>query len=103
MMAAPSAIEPAPRPRWWDFVRHGRLFCPAHHHIPNTLDVTEAGYIRCHHWIAAERRECGLWIFLYAIRGGGLVVASLSLDEKRAMAHLTTPAEIIEYLGIFRR
>lgn len=98
-----TAPAPKPAPRWWQYVRAGRLFCPVGHHIPNTFGVSEAGYVRCNHWIDAERRECGLWIFLFNVRGGGIVTAAVSLVEKDAMSHLTTPAELIEYLGIFRR
>lgn len=108
---------PKPPPRWWQYVRPGRLFCPAGHHIPNTFGVTEAGFIRCAHETDVNHRrdvehgdgprqrpvECGLWVFLLNIRGGGTVVAAVSLDEKRAMEHLSTPAELIEYLGIFHR
>jgi hypothetical protein len=57
----------------------------------------------CNHWIAAKHRECGIWLFLFAVRGGGVIEVAVSLDDKRAMAHLTTPAELIEYLGIFDR
>lgn len=46
---------------------------------------------------------CSRWVFLYAIRGGGLVVARVDPDERRAMRQLSTPAEVIEYLGIFPR
>lgn len=101
-LAPPGSYTPPP-PRWWDYVEEGRLFCPGHHHIPNTFDVTEAGFVRCHHWVDAERRECGLWVFIMSIRGGGIIVAAVSLDEKRRMKHLSTPAEMIRYLGIFTR
>ena len=99
-MSAP-ALKPTPR--WWQFVRLGRITCPATHHVPKTFGVTEAGFVRCNHWIDAERRECGLWIFLLSIRGGAIVCAAVSLDEKRAMEQLSTPAELVEYLGIFHR
>jgi hypothetical protein len=95
---------PAPTPpRWWEYVEEGRIFCPAHHHIPNTFDVTEAGFVRCNQWIQAERRECGHWVFILAIRGGGVVAAAVNLEERRAMKVLSTPAEMIRYLGIFTR
>jgi hypothetical protein len=98
-----TAPVPKPPARWWQYVEEGRIFCPAGHHIPNTFDVNESGFKRCGDWIEAEQRECGLWIFLYAIRGGGIVTAGVSLDEKRAMRSLSTPAQMIKYLGIFHR
>lgn len=99
-MSHPVPKRPA---RWWQYVRAGRIFCPVGHHIPNTFDVTEAGYVRCNHWVDADRAECGLWIFLFNVRGGGVVTVAVSLEEKAAMTYLTTPAELIEYLGIFHR
>ena len=71
--------------------------------MPNTFGVTEAGYVRCNAWVAAEQRECGLWVFLLAFRGGGIIEVAVSLDDKAAMEQLTLPAELIEYLGIFQR
>lgn len=96
--------RPTPDRRWHEFVSEGRVFCgpkPDGHHLPRTFHVPESGFIRCQHWLANERRECGRWIFLYAIRGGRCVVAEVSLDDYRKMAVLSTPAEMIEYLGIF--
>lgn len=112
-----TAPAPKPAPRWWQYVRQGRIFCPLGHHIPNTFGVTEAGFVRCLHAADTNNRrdvdhrggapqrpvECGLWVFLLNIRGGGIVVAAVSLAEREAMSHLTTPAELIEYLGIFHR
>lgn len=65
------------------------------------MRIPESGFIRCSHWLAGERRECGRWVFLYAVRGGRNVVAEVSLDDLKAMEALSTPAEMIEYLGIF--
>jgi hypothetical protein len=97
-----TTLDPS-TPRWWRFVKRRRIVCPALHHIPNTFEVTEAGFVRCAHWIKEERRECNRWVFLYAVRGGGIVVAEVTLHEKDAMEreHLTTPSEMIDYLGIF--
>jgi hypothetical protein len=95
-----------PSPRWWEYVEEGRIFCPAHHHMPNTFDVTEAGFTQCREWVhdSHRRHECGLWVFVLAIRGGGIIVAAVSPDERRTMrASLSTPAEMIRYLGIFTR
>lgn len=104
-MTAHTPYTSATAPRWWDFVKAGRLFCPAQHHMPNTFDVTEAGFTQCREWVhdSHRRHECGLWLFLFAIRGGGIVAAAVSPEEKRAMKDLSTPAEMIEYLGIFTR
>lgn len=99
-------FSPNTTPRWHEYATEGRVFCgprPGGHHIPNTYDIPEHGFIRCGHWIGEERRECGRWVFLYAVRGGKVVVAEVSLDEKTAMRRLATPAEMIEYLGIFKR
>lgn len=46
---------------------------------------------------------CDRWVFLYAIRGGGIVTAAVTLEEKRAMEDLSTPTEMIDYLGIMER
>ena len=103
--APPRKQAEEPRSRWWSYVRQGRIVCgPDGHHIPNTFHVTEAGFVRCQHHVrhGAQWHDCGRWVFLYAIRGGGVVVAEVSLDEKRAMERLTTPAEMLEYLGAFR-
>ena len=111
LATAPLRADP---PRWWQYVRANRIRCPAGHHVPNTFSVTEAGFVRCAHIINRHDRvrrddtpvatlECGLWVFLLAIRGGGVVSVAVSLDDKRAMAELTTPAELLDYLGIFHR
>lgn len=105
-MASPPALTPDRARRWYEYATEGRVFCGPRdrggHHIPNTFDIPESGFIRCSHWIGEERRECGRWVFLYAIRGGKVVVAEVSLDEKKAMRRLQTPAEMIDYLGIFK-
>jgi hypothetical protein len=73
--------------------------------MPNTFDVTEAGFTQCREWVhdSHRRHECGLWVFVLAIRGGGIIVAAVSPDERRTMRELSTPAEMIRYLGIFTR
>lgn len=101
----PPGVNLQPPSRWWQFVTEGQLFCgpkPHGHHIKNAFDLTESGFIRCNHWVEAERRECGLWVFAYAVRGGRVVVARVTLDEKRAMKQLQTPAQMIDYLGIWK-
>ena len=73
--------------------------------MPNTFDVTEAGFTQCREWVheTQRRHECGRWLFIFAIRGGGIIAAAVSPEEKRAMKNLSTPAEMIRYLGIFTR
>lgn len=51
--------------------------------------------------MAKDAPMCGRWVFLLAIRGGGIVVAEVSRDDRMAMEGFSTPAEMIEYLGIF--
>lgn len=99
-------VTPRPLARWHSYAAEGRIFCgprPGGHHIPATYDLPESGFIRCGHWVAEERRECGRWVFLYAIRGGRVVVVEVTLADKKAMRQLSTPAEMIEYLGILDR
>lgn len=101
-----SGLTPDAGTRWSALVEEGRIFCGPRgvgHHFSDTFDINESGFIRCGKWIAEEQRECGRWVFLYAIRGGKVVVAEVSLDERRAMRKLATPAQMIEYLGIFER
>lgn len=45
--------------------------------------------------------ECGLWVFILAIRGSGVVVAQVSLDEMEEMRELHTPMAMLEYLRIW--
>lgn len=93
---------PAPLPqRWWRYVRKGRFFCPLNHHIPKTAEIPEHGFIRCPRHLDRQGTECGRWIFVYAIRGGGCIIAEVQLSEMRDMEELATPAAIFEYLGIF--
>jgi hypothetical protein len=98
---AAAAVENSPR-RWWRFVRDRRVTCAAGHHIPATFDIPEHGFVRCSHWVGLEHRECGRWVFLFAIRGGRAVIAEVELREKDEMKRLTTPAEMLDYLEIFQ-
>jgi hypothetical protein len=87
--------------RWKDYIFGGRLRCPCNHSFPTKVEINDTGFIRCDHWIASERRECGRWIFLLAVRGGGAIVAEVTLDDKAAMRKLSTPAQMLDYLGLF--
>jgi hypothetical protein len=84
-----------PTRRWWRKVNRRRLVCPAGHRIPHTFDVGETGFKRC------DKHGCDRWSFLFAIRGGGVIVAEVTLDEMTEMEHLSTPTELLDYLGIF--
>lgn len=99
-------MTPESHPRWWTYVKERRLFCGppgVGHHIPSTFHVLECGFIRCNHWHAESKSECGRWVFALAVRGGKIIVAEVALDEIEGMRKLGTPAEIIDYLGIFER
>jgi len=87
--------------RWWRWIGHRRISCPLRHPIPPKAEINDTGFIQCAHWIADEHRECGRWIFLFSVRGGGSVVAEVTLDEKARMRQLTTPSEMLDYLNIF--
>lgn len=92
-----------PTSRWWDYVASRRLVCPAGHHFKNNWHPLESGLIQCSKWIADEKRECGLWIFAFVVRGGKCVIAEVTQAETSRLAELTTPAEVIDYLGIFEQ
>jgi hypothetical protein len=79
---------------------HLRITCPHNHAIPCNSEVSEGdvGFVRCTAWTGA--RDCGAWVFVKRFRGGGVMVASVSREEKDALSKLTH-AEIIDALGIF--
>ncbi len=74
--------------------------CAAGHSFPSTFEINETGFGRCSHHIHGENRECGRWIFVYQVRGGGYFIADVTLEEKAVMRKLSTPAEMFEFLGI---
>lgn len=76
-----------------------RIACPCGHHVPRDFRVTESGLVRCPKWNGAT--ECGAWLYLFAIRGGGIVVAQVELAEVDRLEQLHTPGEIIDFLGIW--
>jgi hypothetical protein len=88
-------------PRWWRYVHRKQLVCPAGHHYKNSVKFNPTGFIQCPHWIAGEQRECGVWVFAFAIEGGRAIVAEVTEDESSAMEELRTPGAMIDYLGIF--
>jgi hypothetical protein len=49
---------------------------------------------------SVESHPCGRNVFMMNVRGGAVFVAEVSLDEQRDMEHLSTPAEILDYLGV---
>ncbi|MFI5229937.1 MAG: hypothetical protein ACHQWU_12770 [Gemmatimonadales bacterium] len=89
-----------PPPRWYRYRRRGAVCCPENHHFPNKQRIPESGFLRCGHWMHAEHRECGRWVFLLAIRGGGSIIAEVHLDELAELETMSTPGEVFEYLGI---
>jgi hypothetical protein len=98
---------------------------PAGHHIPAHFEVGETGFVRCQKFVEdqeargrtdAERRAagrelqrsgharghlCDRWVFIYAIRGGRCIVVEVEEGERAAIRRLGTPAEMLDYLGIF--
>lgn len=87
--------------RWWRWVRGRRVSCPVGHVIPVRAEINDTGFIRCDHRSRDGVGECGRWVFLLAVRGGGAIVAEVALDEKAKMRQLSTPSEMLEYLNIF--
>jgi len=103
--------EPRPKPtikivtndkRLWDFTHRHRLRCPAGHHIPNNFDIYKGvAFTRCVKWIAAEKRECCRWLWVYAIDGGGAIVCEVKQDEKELLGTMSSTTEMLNYLGIW--
>lgn len=101
-MTHPAATAPK---RWWRYLDRRRIACPLGHHIPEKQVFPESGFIRCQHWINDGRSkgyECGKWIFLFAIRGGGTIVAEVELKEMRQMEEMATPTAMLDFLQILR-
>lgn len=111
-------LSPTPTRRWWAYVRERQLRCPCGHHIPHTFAVTEAGFIQCRHkqhptdarlhdrrgsegYAGARVVECGLWVFLFPVRGGKVITVQVTPDECEPMRDLGTPAAMLDYLGIW--
>lgn len=88
--------------RWSAFHRDRMIHCPCGHHIPDYFSVTEAGFVECRKWVKDEKRECGRWVFIYSIRGGGNIVVEVTKTERDEVRKFSTPAEMIDYLGIFK-
>ncbi len=90
--------------RWWKWaVSRRRVLCPSGHPVPIHAEFLDAssGFIACRHWDTAEKRECNRWMFLLAVTGGGSIIAEVTLDEKAKMRQLSTPSEMLDFLGIF--
>jgi hypothetical protein len=115
LLSLTAPMTPDPTARWWKYVTAKRLQCPQGHIIPRNSVINETGFVRCTARRGAgtdgrppgphvQRDEaCGLWVFVFAIVGGGCVVAEVALGEVDDMQRLTTPAQMIEYLGIWER
>lgn len=90
--------------RWWAWAdSYRRVRCPRGHSIPNTFEVPESGFVRCNKWVAEEHAECGRWVFLLCIRGDGVIVCEVTLEDKGKMRKLDTPAAMVSYLGLFEK
>lgn len=101
--SASTPMTPQPTSRWWDYAHNRMVKCSSGHHIKSTARFNETGFIRCAHWLAADRAECGRWVFVFAIRGSKCIIAEVSLDEQEEMEQLATPSAMLDYLGIFDR
>lgn len=122
-MTSPLRSSPPLPKRWWKFLRraNGRretfrtLVCPRGHAIPANAVISETGFIRCdtraniggvdhRHQLAPSSVRgsvCNTWIFVFAIVGGGAVVAEVSLEEVEQMNALRTPSDMLDYLQIW--
>ncbi|MGK2934343.1 MAG: hypothetical protein ACSLFE_03760 [Gemmatimonadaceae bacterium] len=99
-------IGPMVGGRWWSWLRQHRIFCydrkQGGHHMPANAVIPEHGFIRCNHWIVKEKRECGRWVYLINMRGGGVIAVEVHLSELRHIETLQTPTEILDHLGVWR-
>lgn len=99
-------MTPQPTGRWWEWVTERRIFCgprPHGHHIPNNARINESGFLHCTHKLPNSLERCGRWTFVLAIRGSGVIVAEVSLDEMNEMQELQTPTAMLDYLGVWRK
>ena len=90
--------------RWWRWCdSYRRISCPKGHHIPNKSEifVESNGAIRCSKWVEADRAECGAWLYILAIRGDGVIVCEVTLEDMAKIRNMDTPTAIISYLKFF--
>ena len=99
LMAHPKAQ--VTQARWWKWLRNRRVVCADGHHYPYKFRIPERGGLRCEHFIASERRECGRWTYLIAIKGGGVIAVDVTQDDIDEMEHLDSKTAVIDYLQIF--
>jgi hypothetical protein len=93
------------RPRWWEWATERRIFCgprPDGHHFANNFRVPESTFLHCTHKFANSVVRCDRWVFVLTIRGGGTIVAEVSLDEMNEMHELQTPTAMLDYLKVFQ-
>lgn len=86
--------------RWWRYATTRRgMVCPDDHPIKEFANFPEHGFLRCHHFNRGGA-QCEHWVFVLAIRVGGVMLAQVDLQEIRDMERreLTTPSAILEYL-----
>jgi len=87
--------------RWWRVVRRQRLLCPLGHAVPPHAEISDTGFIRCRYQLAKDKRECGRTLFLLQIRGDAAIIVEVRTDDLAAMRRLSTPGEMLDFLGIF--
>jgi hypothetical protein len=85
--------------RWRRWLMGPRICCPFGHRIKPDFHIPEHGMVRCNHRV--QGLSCNQWVFIVHIRGGGNIVVAVSPEEKAEMSKLATPAEMLDYLGIF--
>src|SRR5688500_4060170 len=88
-------------PRWWRWKRPRRLTCALGHHYPYKFRIPERGGVRCEHWMADEKRECGRWTYFIGQKGGGVFAVDVTLAELDELENLRSKTEVIDFLGIF--
>ncbi len=75
------------------------LRCAIGHRIAYDYQPTEHGFRRCRTKYGASASQCGAWLYVIVLRGGGAFVSDATLEEVRALSSpLLTPTEILESL-----
>lgn len=91
----------SPSTRWWRWLQNRRrLACPDGHHISDKFRTSETVAVRCDKRFG-RTAECGRWLYVIAIPGGGGIIAEVSLDEIAEMEELADATAILNYLDIF--
>lgn len=82
----------------------GRLFCPNHHHIGDSLTQLEEDTFRCRHNVAESQSPCGSLLYvlagMHARDGTELTHASeVTFDEIRRMRQMSI-AQKLHFLNL---